>query len=105
MRHDRPVLTFRSLAVAVLFGLGTAAAFPQTAPPPPVPGAPWVTTDTPEYCQMLAERIARAEQARPNAPRQIEELAEEGHRMCATGRIRGGLRRLRRALLMLRTDR
>jgi hypothetical protein len=98
------MLTTRSLAAFLLLALGTASSFSQTAPPPPSAGPAWVTTDTPEYCQTLAERVARAELARPNAPRQVEELAQEGHQMCSTGRIRGGLVRLRRALLMLRTE-
>lgn len=88
----------------VLVTLAVASALAQTAPPPPTGGPALVTTDTPEYCNTLAERIARAEHVRPNPPRQVEELAEEGHRMCATGLIRGGLVRLRRALLMLRPD-
>jgi len=93
------------VAVAVL-GLGATASQSQTAPPPPPPtgGEVRVTTDTPEYCAKLAERVARDEKARPNAPRQAEELAEEGHHMCDSGLIRGGLVRLRRAWLMLRTD-
>jgi hypothetical protein len=76
-----------------------------SAEAPPAPTGPLrVTTDTPEFCDRLADRVARAEQARPNAPRQVEELAEEGHQMCTTGLIRGGLVRLRRALMMLYSD-
>jgi len=85
-------------------GPGRGAPDLQAAPPPPYGGPVRVTTDTPEFCETLAERIARAEQGRPNAPHQVEELAEEGHQMCASGLIRGGLVRLRRALLMLRSE-
>ena len=98
------MLTVRTLAVALLVALGGTGASSQPAPPPPSGAPVRVTSDTPEFCETLAERVARAEQARPNAPRQVEELAEEGHQMCTTGLIRGGLVRLRRALLMLRTD-
>jgi hypothetical protein len=98
------MLIVRTLAACIVLGLGGATARSQTAPPPPTGVDVRVTTDTPEYCDTLAERVARAEQARPNAPRQAEELAEEGHHMCASGLIRGGLVRLRRALLMLRTE-
>jgi hypothetical protein len=98
------MLTLRSLSVALLLGLSGATAFSQEAPPPPASGPLRVTTDTPEYCETLAQRVARAEQARPDAPRRVEELAEEGHQMCTTGLIRGGLVRLRRALLMLRSE-
>jgi hypothetical protein len=98
------MLTIRSFLAAVLLVLGAATALSQPAPPPPSAGPLRVTTDTPEYCETLAQRVARAEQARPNAPHQAEELAEEGHSMCTVGLIRGGLVRLRRALLMLRTE-
>lgn len=98
------MLTVRTLTACLALGLGGATAFSQTAPPPPASGPLRVTTDTPEYCDRLAERVAQAEQARPDAPRRAEELAEEGHQMCTTGLIRGGLVRLRRALLMLRSE-
>lgn len=97
------MLTVRSLTVFGLLTLGAATASSQTAPPPPS-GPVQVTTDTVEYCAFLAARIARAQQQRPDAPRQVEELAEEGQHMCTTGLIRGGLVRLRRALLMLRSE-
>jgi len=98
------MLIVRTAVVAGLIGLGATASMSQTAPPPPTTGEVRVTTDTPEYCEKLAERVARDEKARPNAPRQAEELAAEGHHMCNSGLIRGGLVRLRRAWLMLRTD-
>jgi hypothetical protein len=99
-----------ALAVAVLFSLAPAAAQspsvqvpsaePSDAPPAPMR----VTTDTPEYCEHLADRVAQAEHAKPQTPPLVEELAEEGHHMCAAGLIRGGLVRLRRALMMLRAE-
>jgi hypothetical protein len=98
------MLIARTAAVAIVLGLAAAGTRAQTAPPPPTGGEARVTTDTPEYCDSLAARVARDEKARPNAPRQAEELAEEGHHMCATGLIRGGLVRLRRAWLMLRNE-
>lgn len=103
------MLVTRIVVAGALIGLGATASLsqtglPQTAPPPPSTGEVRVTTDTPEYCEKLAERVARDEKARPNAPRQAEELAAEGHHMCDSGLIRGGLVRLRRAWLMLRTD-
>lgn len=66
-----------------------------------------VTTDTQEYCEALAERVERAEHVRQPRPaqgdelEQVKELASEGHQMCIAGRIRSGLVRLRRALLLL----
>ncbi len=99
----RSMLVARIVVAVVALGMGATASMSQTAPPPPTSGEVRVTTDTPEYCAKLAERVARDEKARPNAPRQAEELAEEGHHMCDSGLIRGGLVRLRRAWLMLRT--
>jgi hypothetical protein len=98
------MLVTRTIVIVALVGLGATASLSQTAPPPPTTGEVRVTTDTPEYCEKLAERVARDEKARPDAPRQAEELAAEGHHMCDSGLIRGGLVRLRRAWLMLRTD-
>ncbi len=105
------MLTARILAFGVVLGVGGATALSQTPPPPPSPpatatsaGDARVTTDTAEYCDALAERVIRAEKGSPDAAREAGQLAEEGHHMCAAGLIRGGLVRLRRALLMLRTD-
>jgi hypothetical protein len=101
------MILLRTLAAATLLGL---VALPDLSVRAQLPGqtAPGnearVTTDTPEYCESLAERVHRAEVARPNAMKQADELAEEGHHMCATGLIHGGLQRLRRAWLMLRRD-
>lgn len=86
---------------------------PQTALPalpPPSTGAPMrVTTDTAEYCEQLSQRVHRAERPAAAAPAgkperraEVEELVAEGHEMCATGLIRGGLLRLRRAWMLLR---
>ena len=92
------------------------------APPSPGVGAPIrVTTDTPEYCEQLSQRVMHAEHllraiapasssvqppaiARLDRRSEVEELAAEGHDMCATGLIRGGLLRLRRAWMLLRAE-
>jgi len=102
-----------AFAVAALFSLAPAAAqspsvqIPSVELPaaPAAPSGPMrVTTDTAEYCDNLADRVAQAEHAKPQTPPQVEELAQEGHRMCATGLIRSGLVRLRRALMLLRAE-
>jgi hypothetical protein len=93
----------RALAVTLLLSVGSATALSQSAPPPPSSAGPMrVTTDTPEYCETLADRVQRAQHIRPSAEPEAEELAEEGHSMCHAGLIRGGLVRLRRALMLLR---
>ncbi len=59
-----------------------------------------VTTDTPDYCLSLARRM----EATGSMPPQIRVLWEEGRDMCLRGHIRGGLARLRRAMMISRGD-
>ena len=64
---------------------------------------PIVTSDTPEYCGVLMERITgitRATTAPPSTEAAV--LSEEGERMCVHGQTRGGIMRLRRALEIMR---
>jgi hypothetical protein len=61
-----------------------------------------VMSDTPEYCWHLANEVAAEQhEAREPSP-DVRMLAGEGQRMCDHGLIRGGILRLRRALLLLR---
>ena len=61
-----------------------------------------VTTDSPAYCQTLFERIRQAIQAATTPPPvEVASLSTEGNRMCNDGLMRGGILRLRRALLIL----
>lgn len=57
-----------------------------------------VTTDTREYCLSLADRITARGTMTPYA----EMLWQRGRTMCEQDRVRDGLNRLRRALLLLR---
>ncbi|WP_158745927.1 hypothetical protein [Acidisphaera sp. L21] len=57
-----------------------------------------VTTDTPEYCLGLAGRMDAQGSMTPNA----RVLWERGRTMCEHGHVRGGLARLRRAMLVMR---
>lgn len=54
-----------------------------------------VTTDTPEYCGVLAQRLSMMPAAQEEPARS---LGEAGRRMCSTGHARAGVARLRRAL-------
>ena len=63
-----------------------------------------VMTDTPEYCWHLANEIAAARRETRSLPPEVRVLAREGERMCDRGLIKGGVTRLRRALLLLRAD-
>lgn len=89
-----------ALLLTLLLGLISAAALSQSqsgSPPAPLT----VTTDTPAYCDGLAARIAAERQRQVTTQPEVESLAAEGQHMCDHGLIRGGLLRLRRALIML----
>lgn len=54
-----------------------------------------VTTDSAAYCRELAVRVG----AHPGAGADgVRNLAEEGKALCATGHVRTGIAKLRRAL-------
>jgi hypothetical protein len=61
-----------------------------------------VTTDSPEYCQKLFDRISEViHTTTAPPPVGVASLSREGQRMCNDGLTRGGILRLRRALLLL----
>jgi hypothetical protein len=55
-----------------------------------------ITSDTPEYCEQLQARVAQFGFGDPD----VQRLVTEGKRMCDHGEIRGGIARMRRALMM-----
>ncbi len=57
-----------------------------------------VTSDTPGYCLELARRM----EADGIMPPQMRVLWEQGREMCLHGHVRGGLVRLRRAMMISR---
>ncbi|MBN9564119.1 MAG: hypothetical protein J0H14_25835 [Alphaproteobacteria bacterium] len=59
-----------------------------------------VTTDTPEYCLHLLQRLRQIEQNRP-PPKDVSYLSDEGKLMCDHGQIRAGITRLRRAMQIM----
>ena len=64
-----------------------------------------VTTDTPQYCLALLDRVStvvRGLGAPP--PQEVTSLSSDGQRMCDEGQTRGGIMRLRRALVLLRQE-
>jgi hypothetical protein len=64
-----------------------------------------VTSDTPEYCQYLSDRVhSQVHLASTPPPREVADLSAEGQRMCEHGQTRGGILRLRRALMLLLKD-
>ena len=61
-----------------------------------------VITDTPEYCLHLLDRVSEMVRiAGSPPPREVAFLSSEGQRMCDQGQTRGGILRLRRALLLM----
>ncbi len=56
-----------------------------------------LTTDTPAYCAQLVRQVAE----RRSQSLDVQRLLAEGREMCEDGEIRGGIRRLRRALVLL----
>lgn len=64
-----------------------------------------VTTDTPEYCLQLADRVnSLVEVAATKPSQQVAYLQVEGKRMCEQGQTRGGIMRLRQAILLMKHD-
>jgi hypothetical protein len=64
-----------------------------------------VTTDTQEYCVYLQDKLhTLVLTAAAPPPREVTDLSTEGQRMCDHGQTRGGIMRLRRALLILQHD-
>ena len=93
-----PLIRRRAHALCLVLGLCCAArgALAQGRPAE-------VTSDTPEYCAQLAERIQAMERgAREPLPHELLALSDEGQRLCDHGQTRNGITRLRRALLLLR---
>ena len=63
--------------------------------------SPRITTENVEYCESLADRLASSPMPISDAPR---ELGEEGRRLCASGHVRTGIAKLRRALRAMRAE-
>jgi hypothetical protein len=91
------VCVTRTLGFGLLLVSGVLVSSAGGGSPPSV-----VTTDTPEYCQKLIDRISQEIQvASAPPPVEVASLSTEGKRMCNDGLTRGGVLRLRRALLIL----
>ncbi len=83
-------------------GLGATAvwlcAMPVAGQSPPQR----VISDTPEYCLHLRDRVSEmARVAATPPPQEVTFLTSEGQRMCNQGQTRGGILRLRRALMLM----
>ena len=56
-----------------------------------------VTTDTPEYCEHMTARVETC----PDLTVEMRRLLDEGRHLCGRGEVRGGIMRLRRAMLLI----
>ena len=80
----------------VAFGLGGPVQVAGQAP------AQRVNTDTPEYCLQLLDRVSELVRLAATPPPQgVTQLSSEGQKMCDQGQTRGGILRLRRALMLM----
>jgi len=97
----------RSLSTAgLLLAFGAAPLVlpgPDGAQIDAVQGKPMeVTSDTPQYCLHLVDRISDLVRlATTPIPHEVTDLSTEGQQMCAHGQTRGGIMRLRNALLLM----
>lgn len=92
----------KALGCAMLTGLLVLPAGAEGPTTPVNSGVPKVTSHSVEYCDMLAARInALVFGARMAPPSDVIELSAEGQRMCAQGQVRGGVMRLRKALMVM----
>ena len=79
-------------------GVALLAAAPVAGQSPPQR----VISDTPEYCLELLDRVSEMVRvASIPPPEEVGLLSSEGQRMCDQGQTRGGIVRLRRALMLL----
>jgi hypothetical protein len=86
------------ILVLGLVAVMAPAALPVAAQPAPQR----VLSDTPEYCLRLVDRVSEAVRATGSpAPEEVVFLSSEGRRMCDQGQTRGGIMRLRRALVIM----
>ncbi len=100
-------MIWRALLIVPLALLGAAPAVGQPLPSAPGPGGamPHMMTPSADYCAHLNREVDRARGASPRDGGAANALADEGARMCDRGQYRGGVGRLRRALLLYRNAR
>jgi hypothetical protein len=90
----------RTLALAVvLVGLGVGSGLFSSVAGESTPET--VTSDTLSYCRHLALQLDQLKSANSNPPQTVNELYVAGKDMCESGSIRGGILRLRSAIVML----
>lgn len=92
------LLLMRGGILVLWFGFGGPSGMMQASD-----DATRVLTDTPGYCFQLRLMLEEAmHRASAPPPWGVAVLTEQGVRMCEEGLVRGGITRLRRALIMMR---
>ncbi len=82
-------------------GLAIVASVPGIGQPPPAV----ITTDTVAYCNELSDKLAELIKIAPRPPEdEVLGMGTEGRHLCAEGQVRGGILRLRRAVLVMLQD-
>jgi hypothetical protein len=84
-------------ALLLAFGAGSGLLPSVAGESPPEK----VTTDTLAYCRQLAARVNQLEGGTPSPPVAVTELSTAGTDMCERGSVRGGIMRLRSAIVLL----
>src|SRR5471030_1394631 len=93
---------FAYLVVSLIALLPISAASVSAQVGPAQAGPIEITTDTREYCQKLLNRIGELVRlATAPVPRNATDLTTEGQRMCDHGQTRGGIMRLRSAVMLM----
>ena len=85
-------------APALLLCWATVLVAPSLAAAPPADRPMAVTSDTAGYCVTLQHLAGAA----ANPSTEVRRLIAEGQEMCDRGEVRGGIARLRRALVVER---
>jgi hypothetical protein len=108
MMPSRPTASIKLLPVALGLAALTLGAQAQvtlntrTGPDRGESMVPTVTSDSPEYCGVLIDRISSIFRTSPlPPPTEATVLSEAGQWMCVHGQTRGGILRLRRAIAIL----
>jgi hypothetical protein len=84
-------------AILLASGIGTGMLPSAAGQAPPEK----VTSDTLTYCLQLASRLDQLKSSSVNPPEEINNLGVAGKDMCERGSVRGGILRLRSAIVQL----
>ena len=93
-------LSARIPAAAMLIACMVAVSGARSGPSPDAP-AEQITTDTLAYCRELAVRLEKMTGDAVLIPATVLRLSTAGRDMCEHGMTRGGIMRLRKAIVLM----